>query len=168
MSIYPSHIPLTPSPTHTLLFSPFTHPSYTLLSSPQMSTLLPTHTHTAWSLQWKNLTSQTNPTLPHLSPTIKKATIEPTAVKAVESVRPQPCHSGEFPRTQKSECCMKNSELLHVYACEILLMESAMYVINDFAISSRPKNFDLVHQTVLSLEVYVGYRMRCMSEKLIE
>jgi len=49
-----------------------------------------------------------------------------------------------------------------------MLMESAMYVINDLAISSRPKNFDLVHQTVLSLVVYVGYRMRCMSETLIE
>ena len=47
-------------------------------------------------------------------------------------------------------------------------MESAMYVINNLAIYSGPKNFDLVHQTVLSLEVYVGYRMCCMSEKLIE
>ena len=51
-----------------------------------------------------------------------------------------------------------------------------MYVINNitislvlpyFGISNRPKNFDSFHQTVLSLEVHVGYRMHCTSEKLI-
>ena len=54
-------------------------------------------------------------------------------------------------------------------------MGTAMYVINNitlysvlpyFGISSRPKNFDSFHQTVLSLEVHVGYRMRYTSEKL--
>ena len=88
----PSHIPLIhPLPlmhsfTHSLLTRTYTH-------VPPTSTLLPTHT--AWSLQQKNLIPQTNLSLPR-----NQATIKPTALKAAKSVHPQPYPSWELPCTQ--------------------------------------------------------------------
>ena len=154
-------------------YTPYTYPSHTLLFPLKRTyTHVPLPpTHTAWSLQWKNLTSQTN-----------KATAEHTALKAAETIHPQPYPLWELPRTQESECSMKNVDhcmifaqctYSHVHVSLTLLMGTAMYVINNitislvlsyFGVSSRPKNFDSFHQTVLSLEVHVGYRMCCMSE----
>ena len=114
-------LPLTHPFTHSLLTRTYTH-------VPPTSTLLPTHT--AWSLQRKNLIPQTNLSLPR-----NQATIEPTALKAAKSIHPQPYPSWELPCTQESECSMKNVEHSTLFdfsgrTCKSDIVDGKCYVCN--------------------------------------
>jgi len=124
----PQHIP---SHTHTPL--PSHSHAHTPTSVSLAFTLLPP-THTAF-LQWKNLISQTNPSLPRLSPTINEAIVEPTALRVAESVHPQPYPSGELRRAKESEWKPSILWFLHdLHTCKSDDGFSVGHCINTFAL----------------------------------
>ena len=191
MCLYTPHthppLPLThtPPPNTSLYthFSPFLDSLHTYIHAHTSYLHPPPHTHSFSSTEESDFSDPALPAtpLPHYQQghcwTYSSESSREHSSTAIPSLGTPP-----HPRKwvfYEERWALYDFCIMYIQSCTCksdIVDGNCYYVINDittslvlpyFGISSRPKNFDSFHHTVLSLEMHVGYRMHCTSEKLI-